>query len=246
VIDLQQDFLGIEKRRWTLANNNTIPIQKSNQVSLGLYFKNNNWLITFDNFYKKISGITSSSQGFQNQLEFVKSTGIYHVLGTEFLVQKNFGKFYTWMSYSYNDNQYEFNELSPAEFLNNFELKHCASWAGIYEWNSLKLALGCKWHTGKPITTPQSTTINANNTIVYNTPNNSALNDFFQFNFSASKNWILSKNTTLQTNIAVLNILNTKNSINKFYRVNTTNNSVESVSTYSVGRTPNINVKLSF
>jgi hypothetical protein len=246
VIDLQQDFLGIEKRRWTLANNNTIPIQKSNQVSLGIYFKNNNWLITFDNFYKKITGITSSSQGFQNQLEFVKSTGKYHVIGSEFLVQKNFGKFYSWMSYSYNDNKYEFSTLSPAEFINNFELKHCVSWAGIYEWNSLKLALGCKWHTGKPITTPQSTTINANNTIVYNTPNNSALTDFFQINFSASKNWNLSKNTTLQTNIAVLNILNTKNSINRFYRVNTTNNSVESVSTYALGRTPNINVKLSF
>ncbi len=246
VIDLQQDFLGIEKRRWTLANNNTIPIQKSNQVSLGLYFKNNNWLLSIDNFYKKITGITSSSQGFQNQLEFVKSTGNYGVLGTELLVQKNFGKFYTWMSYSYNENKYQFNTLSPSEFINNYELKHCVSWAGIYEWNSLKFALGCKWHTGKPITTPQSTIINTNNTIVYNTPNNSVLPDFFQFNFSASKNWNLSKNTTLQTNIAVLNILNTKNSINKFYRVNTTNNSIESVSTYALGRTPNLNVKLSF
>ncbi len=246
VIDLQQDFLGIEKRRWTLANNTTIPIQKSNQVSVGLYFKNNNWLITIDNFYKKITGITSSSQGFQNQLEFVKSSGDYNVVGTELLVQKNFGKFYSWLSYSYNDNKYEFNTLSPSEFINNYELKHCVSWAGIYEWKSVKIALGCKWHTGKPITTPQATTISANNTILYNTPNNSALNDFLQFNFSASKNWNLSKSTSLQTNIAVLNILNTKNSINRFYRVNTVDNSIESVSTYALGRTPNLNVKLSF
>ncbi len=95
IIDLQQDFLGIEKRRWTLANDTTIPIQRSHQISLGFNFKKNNWLITLDNFYKKITGITTSSQGFQNQFEFVKTSGDYQVLGTEILVQKNFGKFIT-------------------------------------------------------------------------------------------------------------------------------------------------------
>jgi len=246
VIDLQQDFLGIEKRRWTLANNNTVPLQKSNQISVGFYFKKNNWLVTLDNFYKKITGISSSSQGFQNQLEFIKSKGAYEVLGTEFLVQKNFGKFYSWLSYSYNDNKYRFNTLTPSEFINNYEVKHSVSWAGIYEWNALKFALGCKWHTGKPITTPQSTAITANNTIVYNTPNNSALTDFLQFNFSASKNWNLSKKTALQTNFSILNLLNTKNSINKFYRINTSNNAIESVSIYALRRTPNVNIKFSF
>ena len=38
----QQDFLGIEKRRWVLANNEDIPIQKSNQGSLGFVFTKNN------------------------------------------------------------------------------------------------------------------------------------------------------------------------------------------------------------
>jgi len=246
VIDLQQDFLGIEKRRWAQANNNTIPIQKSQQFSLGFSYKKSNWLITLDNFYKKITGITTSSQGFQNQFEFVKSSGDYEVLGSEFLVQKNFGRFYTWMSYSYNDNKYSFPSLTPPEFYNNFELKHCISWAGIYEWNTLKLALGCKWHTGKPITTPASTTVDADNAIVYNSPNNDKLNDFFQVNFSASKEWKLEGNMALETNISVLNILNTQNSINRFYRVNTANNTVESVNTYALDLTPNVNVKLRF
>lgn len=246
VIDLQEDFLGIEKRRWTLANDGAIPIQKSNQISLGFSFKNNNWLITLDNFYKKITGITTSSQGFQNQFEFVKSSGDYQVLGTEFLIQKNFGKFYTWMSYSYNDNKYFYKTLSPPEFFNNFELKHSVSWAGIYEWNSFKLALGCKWHTGKPITTPFTNTLDTNNQIVYNSPNNAKLNDFFQLNFSASKDWKLSDKIGLQTNISVINILNTQNSINRFYRVNPNNNNVESVNTYALDLTPNVNIKLSF
>lgn len=246
VIDLQEDFLGIEKRRWTLANDSTNPIQRSNQVSIGIVFKKNNWLITLDNFYKKITGISTSSQGFQNQFELVRSSGDYQVFGSEFLIQKNFGKFYTWMSYSYNDNKYFFKSLQPMEFINNYELKHAITCAGIYDWKSIKFALGAKWHTGKPITTPQSTTLDANNQIVYNSPNNAKLNDFFQLNFSASKDWKIKETMILQTNISVLNLLDSKNSINKFYRLNSADNTVESVDIYALRLTPNINVNLSF
>lgn len=247
IIDLQQDFLGVEKRRWTLANNSTIPIQKSNQISLGLSFKKNNWLLTLDNFYKKITGITSSSQGFQNQFELEKTVGNYQVLGAEFLIQKSFNRFYTWLSYSYNDNQYDFDELLNTSFPNNYEISHAVSWAGIYEWNKLKLALGAKWHTGRPVTTPTSFTVTtANPEIVYNSPNNSKLKDYFQMNFSVSKDWKLNSKLSLQTAASILNLLNTQNSLNRFYRVNTTDNSVESVDTYSLEMTPNFNVKLSF
>jgi hypothetical protein len=247
IIDLQQDFLGVENRRWTLADNEAIPIQKSNQVSLGFTFKKNNWLLTLDNFYKKINGITTSSQGFQNQFELQKSVGDYQVLGTEFLIQKSFNQFYSWLSYTFNDNKYNFYELSSTEFPNNYEVTHAISWAGVYEWKKIKMALGTKWHTGRPITTPTSFTVTeANPNIVYNAPNNSKLDDYFQMNFSASKDWALGEKTTLQTSLSILNLLNTKNSINRFYRVNTSNNSVESVDTYSLELTPNLNVKLSF
>lgn len=247
IIDLQQDFLGVEKRRWTLANNNSIPIQKSNQISIGFNFKKNNWLITLDNFYKKITGITTSSQGFQNQLELQKSVGDYQVFGTEFLIQKSFNRFYSWLSYSFNDNNYDFEQLNNAIFPNNFEITHAISWAGIYEWKQLKFALGAKWHTGRPITTPIAFTVTETEpNIVYNSPNNSKLEDYFQVNFSASKNWNLSERMKLETALSVLNLLNTKNSINRFYRVNSVNNSVESVDTFSLEMTPNFNIKLSF
>ncbi|MCF6128114.1 TonB-dependent receptor [Flavobacterium sp. AS60] len=247
VIDLQQDFLGVEKRRWTLANNSTIPIQKSNQVSLGFNFKKNNWLITLDNFYKKITGITSNSQGFQNQFESEKAVGEYQIIGLEFLIQKSFNQFYTWLSYSYNDNKYTFDQLSSTSFPNNYDITHAFSWAGIYEWKKLKLALGAKWHSGKPITTPTSFTVsNTNPVISYNSPNNSRLKDYFQVNFSASKDWKFKDTMTLQTSLSVLNLLNTSNSLNRFYRVNTADNSVESVDTYSLEMTPNFNVKFSF
>lgn len=247
IIDLQQDFLGVEKRRWTLANNATIPIQKSNQVSLGFSYKKNNWLLTLDNFYKRITGITSSSQGFQNQFESEKVIGDYQVLGTEFLVQKSFNRFHSWLSYTYNDNRYDFRDLSNHTFPNNYAITHAVSWAGIYEWKKIKLALGTKWHSGRPITTPTAFTVTESNpNIVYNSPNNTRLKDYFQVNFSASKDWKLKHKMVLQTSLSVLNLFDHKNSLNRFYRVNPVDYTVESVDTYSLEVTPNFNVKLSF
>ena len=247
IIDLQGDFLGIEKRRWTVADNDSIPIQKSMQLSMGFTFSKNKWLLTWDNFYKKVNGITSSSQDFLNQFELVKSTGNYIVFGSEFLIQKSFGRFYTWLSYSFNDNKYKFTSLNSSLFPNNFEVTHAISWAGIYEWRKLKVALGSKWHTGRPITTPISFTVTEiNPNIVYNSPNNSRLQDYFQVNFSASKEWTLSSKTHLQTAVSLLNLLNTKNSLNRSYRANNNNFTVESVDTFSLEMTPNISVKVLF
>jgi TonB-dependent Receptor Plug Domain len=247
IIDLQQDFLGIEKRRWTLANDSINPIQKSKQASIGLTFKNKDWLLTIDNFYKKITGISVSSQGFQNQYEFVKSTGNYEIIGSEILIQRNFKDFYSWISYSLNNNNYEFSKLNDNIFPNNFELTHNISFAGIYEFNKIKLALGGKWHSGKPITAIlNEVSANLSNKIIFDKPNKNNLPDYFQMNFSASKKWNFKKNLKLETCLSIMNLLNTKNIINQFYRYNTINNSIENVETNSLRITPNLSFNLEF
>jgi hypothetical protein len=250
LIDQQQDFLGIEKRRWTLADESDVPIQKSAQLSLGMTYNNDGWLVGLDNFYKKVNGITSDGQGFQNQFEFENATGNYSVIGTEVLLQKTFGRFYSWISYSFNDNQYHFNEFTPPGFSNNFATSHEVSWAAIYEWNQLRIAFGAKWHTGRPVTTPAEFRIDADNPansiIIYNAPNNTLLDDYLQVNFSASKAWSIGKRSVVKVSGAVLNLLDCENVIGRFYRVNRNKNAVESVSTYALGFTPNMSVKVLF
>jgi hypothetical protein len=245
VIDLQQDFLGLEKRRWTLADERENKIRQSQQFSIGFIFKKAGWLLTLENFYKKVTGISTTSQSFQNQLEFRKFNGDYTVYGIEFLVQKNFRKFYTWASYAFNDNTYTFNDFVPSNFDNNFEIQHTVVWAGIYEWNRLKIALGSRWYTGKPVTTPR-VNFPIFGQINYNDPNNERLEDYFQVNFSAFYTWHVAKRTTLQFGISVLNLLNNRNVINRYYRVNTAENTIESVNTYSLERTPNVVAKITF
>ncbi|WP_230392552.1 TonB-dependent receptor [Flavobacterium sp. LC2016-01] len=247
IIDLQKDYFGIEKRRWIVSNNTTIPIQKSRQLSLNLFYKKNDWLLDIENFYKKVTGITTSSQGFQNQLEFVKTTGDYEVWGTEILVQKKMNHFLTWLSYTYNHNNYHFSNYEYPIFPNNFELMHTVSWAGMYEKNNFKIALGTKLSSGRPNTLPNTSQIDASNPVlVYNKPNDTNLNIFSQVNLSSTYKWETEKGIQFKLGISILNILNKKNEISEYYRISSLTNSIEEVETFALQRTPNLSFRVSF
>lgn len=250
IVDLQQDFLGIEKRRWTLSNNEDIPIVKSNQVSLGFSFNKNNWLLTFENFYKKVDGITSMSQGFQNQYEFVKTNGNFTVYGTEFLIQKQFKPITTWVSYTFQENNYEFKTLNAKAFPNNFEIKHHIKSAIISDFKNIKLAIGAQWFTGKPTTLPISTTPIYTDpetpSVGYQVPNSSNLEDYFQVNFSGAYAFSIGENSKLNLGFSVQNVLNNKTIINQHYRINNNTNVVEQVNTFSLERTPNAFLRFTF
>jgi hypothetical protein len=219
-----------------------IPLQKSTQASIGLSFQNKQWLVSLDNFYKKVSGISTPGQAFQNQLELIKTNGNYTVAGSEILIRRSFTHFYGWLGYSFNRNEYRFDYFTPNRFPNNFEIEHSVSAATVYEQNRLKVALGSKWNSGRPTTTPVSFTTS---TITYNDPNDRFLDDYLQFNLSASYHWTIGK-SRLQANASVLNLLNKKNVINRYYRINTLANDIESVNTYAMERAPNLSLRLYF
>ena len=250
IVDLQQDFLGIEKRRWTLSNNEDIPIVKSNQASLGFSFNKNNWLLTLENFYKKVDGITSMSQGFQNQYEFIKTNGNYKVYGTEFLIQKQFKPITAWISYTFQENNYEFKTLNATAFPNNFEIKHTIKSAIISDFKNIKIAIGTQWFTGKPTTLPTSTTPIYTDpetpTVGYQSPNSSNLEDYFQMNLSGAYVFDIGKNSKLNFGFSIQNVLNNKTSINQHYRINNNTNVVEQVNTFSLERTPNAFLRYTF
>lgn len=249
VVEFQDDFLGLENKRWVLANNLDVPVQHSSRISGSIAYREKGWLVSVDNFYKKVNGITTYSQAFQNQLETVQATGNYSVYGTEFLVQKQFKNFYTWLSYTWNNNNYTFRNVEPQKFPSSFEISHIMNTAAIYEWQNFKVSLGSKWFTGRPTTNPL---INipvydndGNPSVFYEFPNSDNLDNFFQVNFSASYGIELDYDTHIQFGLSVLNIFNRKNIINRYYRINA-NDDIEIVDTFSVLRTPNALIKITF
>lgn len=252
-IDFDSDFLGVEKRRWVLANNDDIPIIESKQGSLGFNFSKNSWLINMEGFYKKVDGITSSNQGFQNQFQFQRSTGGYESHGAELVINKRKNEYSIWLSYAYLNSEYAFNSFTPANFPHNLDVTHSATLAGSYTMEQLKFALGLNWRTGKPFTGPlgveEAMEGELFGTIAYDSPNAKRLPDYFRADISAEYVWEFSDSVEAKINLAVLNVFDTKNTLNTRYTLidgGTSGDDLKQIDALSIGITPNFSLQLLF
>ena len=246
IIDLQNDFLGVEKRRWVLFNNDNIPIIKSKQVSAGIHYNKNKLLIGAEAYIKNVEGITTRSQGFQNQYQFVNAIGSYQVKGIDFLINKQFTNFSSWFSYSYSKNDYKFDTLNNGEsFPNNVDIEHSITFAGTYTYSNFKLAIGLNWHSGKPYTTPESDNEVSSGNINYDSPNNANIDDYLRLDSSANYTFHFNGNTKAIIGASVWNLLDKENVINTYYTLNN-DDEITQIENLSLGITPNISLRLHF
>ncbi|WP_400076044.1 TonB-dependent receptor plug domain-containing protein [Winogradskyella sp. R77965] len=244
IINFQNDFLGIEKRRWQLSNDDDIPVIQSRQGSLGLSFNKSGWLLSAEGYYKKIKGITTQSQGFQNQYEFIKTDGDYEIKGIDFIIRKQLRDFNTWLSYSYMDNNYSFESLPEQTFPSNFDITHALTFGTNYTSEHLKLSLGLNWNSGRPKTIPEPGNEIINNNINYNPTNAEQLQDYLRVDVSALYDFKLSKTTKANLGISVWNLLDKENVINNFYRLN--DDAINEINQRSLRITPNVIFRVNF
>ena len=244
IINFQNDFLGIEKRRWQLSNDNDIPILRSIQISTGFNFTDAGWLVSAEAYYKKVNGITSQSQGFLNQYEFVKSHGSYKVVGFDFLIRKSFYKFNSWLSYSYMDNNYKFKDFEAYPFPSNYDINHLIGIGTTYTSDHLKVAAGLNWHSGKPTTNLVQGREIVDGEINYGEPNMGTLPDYIRLDISAIYNLKLGSRTRANIGVSVWNVLDKENIVNNYYRID--DEVVNEVRQQSLGLTPNVVLRMFF
>ena len=250
IIDLKQNFLGIEKRRWMLSDGETLPITKSKQASMSFNYDKQHLYIGIEGFYKNVDGISTETQGFQNQDQFNGEIGSYEVKGVELLINKRTPKLSTWLSYAYNLNTYTFEDINPNRFPNNLDIRHTITFASTYTYNKLKLGGGINYRTGKPFTKPVDGTNAINttffpNTINFESPNSSRIADYLRVDASAIYDFDLSPKIKATIGASVLNLLGRKNILNTYYRLDDSNQ-IETVENISLGITPNINCRIQF
>ena len=246
IIDLQQDFFGIEKRRWQLSNLDDVPLVRSQQISLGISYNQNNLLVSLEGYYKNVDDITAQSQGFQNQFQFVNDIGSYTVTGLDFLINKRFDNFSTWLSYTLSNNDYNFDTINGSDaFPNTVDLTHVANASVTYSLNNFKIGLGINWHSGRAYTAPSDLQINGNPFIEYESPNNERLPDYFRTDVSAIYKFNISKDVKAEAGASIWNIFDRSNIINRFYTFDADDNIVE-VDNRSLRFTPNFSFRVNF
>ncbi|KFB01977.1 TonB-dependent receptor [Mangrovimonas yunxiaonensis] len=243
LINFQNDFLGIEKRRWQLSNNQDVPVIRSKQGGLGINYNRKGFLVSVDGYCKFVDGITTQSQGFQNQYEFVKAIGHYNVFGIDFLTRKQIKNMNVWLGYSYMTNLYAFPDLEPEDFPSNFDITHTITLGGVYSYNNLSVSAGLNWHTGKPISVPAENTPQ-DNAVVFGKTNQAALQDYLRMDVSALYDFKLHRKSRGKVGFSVWNVFDKDNEINKFYRVE--NGQVKAYTQKSLGITPNVFVRAYF
>ena len=244
VINFQNDFLGVEKRRWQLSNDDDIPVIESEQASVALNYSRKGWLLSVEGYYKNVDGITTQSQGFQNQYEFVKTAGSYEVTGIDLLLRKRLKNANIWLSYSYMNNEYTFNALPEQNFPSNLDITQAVTFGITYKYKGLKVSAGINWHTGKPTTRPVMGNEIVNEEINYSPTNSSRLDDYLRVDASALYDLTMG-NTTINVGVSIWNILDEENEINNYYRINE-EGMVEEFVQNSLGLTPNAVLRVYF
>ena len=244
VINFQNDFLGIEKRRWQLANNEDIPIIKSKQASLSVDFNNRGWLLSAAYFLKYVDGITTQSQGFQNQYEFIKSKGNYQSNGLELLIRKKLKNTNVWLSYSYMNNDYTFEALPEKTFPSNYDISQNITFGTTYSFKKFLFSAGYNWRTGSPITKPYPDFPLLGELINYKNANSSHLPNYQRLDVSALYEFNIFK-LKCKAGISIWNLLNKKNIVNTYYKINQ-QNQIEEIVQKPLGITPNASLRVYF
>lgn len=215
IIDLQNDFLGVEKRRWILANEDDIPVATSQQASVGLRYQSGKFLASVEGYWKTVQGITSASQGFQNQFQYVRSTGSYDVSGVDILLNQKFDQFISWLSYSFANHNYEFDGFQPRVFPGNLDIRHIFTFGTSWQIDNFQLSGGFNWRTGNPFTPASG--VNGND-IQYEEPNSSRLDNYLRADVSAKYLWKPGAGTSWEVGFSIWNIFNNNNIVNAFYQ----------------------------
>lgn len=251
-IAFQNEFLGVENRRWIQANEDDIPLMTSQQWSTGLVWNRNNWLVTAEYFDKKVADITAATQGFQNQFANRDAIGSYRIRGLELVVNKRWKQLGAWLGYTYSDNNYTFKDFEPQNFASNLDIMHSLRAAVSYELGNLSTVFGFQWRSGKPFTLPLGAALSTtqNNPIIpYAAPNEQRLASYFRADLSFKYLLIKKESYDLQINAAFQNIFNSRNILDRYFVSQQTGEdqfTISQIENRSLQFTPNFSVALTF
>ena len=235
IIDRQNEFLGVEKRRWILSNNEDIPVITSRQLSTGIHYQQSGILISVEGYIKQVKGIISSSQGFQNQYQYIRSAGDYKVAGLDFLINKRFKHVNTWLSYSLARNDYYFPEFIPQSFPNNLDIRHSLSYGFSFQLRRFQIASGIDWRTGKPYTKPVGV---SDDQILYYPANSSRFENYIRLDLSAIYKINFRDKMHGDIGVSVWNFVNTPNTLDVYYQLDDTDE-IQEIWQNALSITPN-------
>lgn len=250
-VDLNEDFLGIENRRW-VGSDEKIPVIQSKQLDIGFDYQDPGWYIELNGFYKKINNLISESQGFQGQYQFDNFIGESEIAGVEFIANRKWGNDNNiWLSYTYSDQNFLFKELQREAFPGNYNVDHNLSMGSSCnltdQWN---FSIGYTWKSGRYYTNPEQGSETSYDgfryRVNYGQLNTFQLKNYFRLDVSSGYYFHVNE-AKLTLKFGLLNLLNNSNELSRYYIVDSQNeNQTVSITRNGLKITPNLSISYDF
>jgi outer membrane receptor for ferrienterochelin and colicin len=162
---IREDISQGSRDFWILADDERVPVGRSDQFILGASYETKDWLFDVEGYYKILDNLSEYSTRFSStglgrnaSLDFTESflTGSGTSKGIEFLLQKKAGPLTGWLSYTLGRVEYDFEAYGEDAFPASHDVTHEAKIVALYQPEKSKLSFGATliYATGKPYTAP--------------------------------------------------------------------------------------------
>ena len=230
---IREDIQQGSRDFWILADGDTNPIASSTQYVIGGSYETNGFLFDVETYYKEYDGLSEytnrleSSGAGRNQTlaiseQFFAGTG--YSKGIEFLLQKKFGNFTGWASYTLGETKYDFEAFGSEPFFANQDERHELKIVASYRLKNFDFASTFVYGSGKPYTAPvgyyQLTLIDDSVEPYFQISDKNVLRfpAYHRLDFSANYNFDLEE-AEAQIGVSLFNVYNKSNTWYNEYEV---------------------------
>jgi ferric enterobactin receptor len=246
---IREDILSGSRDFWVLADDEKLPVASSTHYIAGGSWENDNWLFDVEGYRKDLSGLTEYSSRIQfNRRQtsltenYYQGTGKSH--GIDVLLQKKYGKFNGWLSYSLAETRYNFPAFGASDFYANQDVRHEFKAVGIYKLGKFDLSATWIYASGRPYTAPTggySVTLldgSQRDYINVSDKNSLRLPDYHRLDVAATYNWKSQAGAARSLSVSLFNAYGRTNTWYREYEVQ--ENQVIETDVNFLGFTPNI------
>lgn len=156
---IRDDLESGSRDFWLLADGEQIPVASSTHHIIGINWENRNYLFGIDGFYKTMEGLTEYTMTFVPSYRTVDFDEFFYqgsgkAKGLEFLLQKKYGNYSGWASYTLQEVDYQFDYYSENWFPASHDVTHETKLINTYKYKNWNFSAVWIYGTGKPYTAP--------------------------------------------------------------------------------------------
>jgi len=160
---VRENVLEGNRDFWLLADDQMIPVSSAYHYIAGISYETPRYLVDMEVFYKPMNGLAEytlrNEGGFRRITtsslpdNFYEGSGIAR--GFELLLQKKFGSYTGWLSYTYSRVEHQFDELnSGLPYPSMYDQPHEVNLVNTYQWGNWVLGATFVYNTGQTYTAP--------------------------------------------------------------------------------------------